>query len=228
MSSTPRPEGPRKKASARVPSVGNGSNRRPLLIAGAAGIVAVVLVLAYLLLGSGSSSGSAADPTKQLEAAGCTVKAVAALPGSDHSVITPEGTSVKWNTDPPTNGPHYANPAIWGAYTDSLLPAQVVHNLEHGGIFIQYGKAVPQATVDELKGFYDAHQEGTLLAPLPRLGSKIALGAWTTTGASATDKGTAYVVKCAGFDEAAYAAFFKAYQFKGPERFPVDLLLPGS
>ena len=57
-----------------------------------------------------------------------------------------------------------------------LYPAQVVHNLEHGGIFIQYGKDVPQATVDQLKAFYDQHLNGTLLAPLPRLGSKIAHG----------------------------------------------------
>ena len=105
---------------------------------------------------------------------------VAALPSGDHSVLTPGGTSKKWNTDPPTSGPHYQTPAIWGAYTTPLYPAQVVHNLEHGGIFIQYGKDVPQATVDQLKAFYDEHLNGTLLAPLPRLGSKIAMGVWTT------------------------------------------------
>ena len=71
-----------------------------------------------------------------------------------------------------------------------------MHNLEHGGIFIQYGKDVPQATVDQLKSFYDEHQNGTLLAPLPSLGSKIALGAWTTKSASKPDDGTAYLAKC--------------------------------
>ena len=229
MPTTPRAEGPKKKASVRVPSTGDDSNRRLLLlIGGAVGIVVIASVLGYVLFGGGSSSGSAADPTKQLEAAGCTVKSVNALAGGDHSVLTPDGTSAKWNTDPPTNGPHYQTAAIWGAFTEPLLQAQVVHNLEHGGIFIQYGKDVPQATIDELKTFYDAHQNGTLLAPLPRLGSKVALGVWTTKSAANANEGTAHLVKCAKFDEGAYAAFFKAYQFQGPERFPMTSLLPGT
>ena len=112
-------------------------------------------------------------------------------------------------------------------YTDPLLPAQVVHNLEHGGIFIQYGNKVPQATIAQLKTFYDSHSRATLLAPLPGLGSTIALGVWTTESPSKPDDGTAYLVKCTRFDETAYKAFFDAYQFKGPERFPESSLQPG-
>ena len=127
---------------------------------------------------------------------------VAALPSGDHSVLTPDGTSKKWNTDPPTSGPHYSQMRpSWGAYTTPLYQAQLVHNLEHGGIFIQYGKDVPQATVDQLKGFYDEHLNGTLLAPLPRLGSKIAMGVWTTSSPSSPNTGTAYLAKCTSFDE---------------------------
>ncbi len=195
---------------------------------GAAAIVVIAGVLGYALLGGGSSGGvDAADATKQLEAAGCTVKSVPALKG-DHTVATADGTSGKWNTSPPTSGPHYVQQAVWGAYKEPLLQAQVVHNLEHGGIAIQYGKDVPQATIDELQAFYDDHKNGTLLAPLPSLGSDIALGVWTTKSASNADDGTAYLVRCSDFDEASYAAFFKANQFKGPERFPMSSLLPGS
>jgi len=193
---------------------------------GIAGLVVVAAALGYVLLGSGG--GSSTDAIKQLEAAGCTVQTVAALPSGDHSVLTPGGTSKKWNTDPPTNGPHYQQWAIWGAYTTPLYPAQVVHNLEHGGIFIQYGKDVPQATVDQLKGFYDQHLNGTLLSPLPKLGSKIAIGVWTTRSPTQPNTGTAYLAKCTSFDDNAYAAFFKAYQFKGPERFPANTLTPGT
>ena len=232
MSTTPRPEGPRKKANVKVPSSsGDGSNRRLLLIIGAAGIVVVFAGIGYALFGGGSNSGSTSSTSsnaiKLLEASGCTVQTVKALKG-DHTVMTPEGTSKKWNTSPPTNGPHYVSPAVWGAYTEPLQQAQVVHNLEHGGIFIQYGKGVPQATIDELKGFYDSHQDGTLLAPLPSLGSKIALGAWTTSSPTAAKDGTAHLAKCTTFDEKAYAAFFASYQFHGPERFPQSQLLPGS
>ena len=194
---------------------------------GVAGLIVVAAALGYALLGTGGS-GSSKDAIKQLEAAGCTVQTVAALPSGDHSVLTPTGTSKKWNTDPPTNGPHYQQWAVWGAYTTPLNQAQVVHNLEHGGIYIQYGSGVPQSTVDQLKSFYDQHLNGTLLAPLPRLGSKIALGVWTTRSPTQPNTGTAYLAKCSSFDEKAYAAFFKAYQFQGPERFPANTLTPGT
>ena len=230
MPPTPRPQGPKKKKSVPVPSSKGGSSggasNRLYAMLGAAGLVVVAASLGYFLLGG--SDAATSDAPKLLEAAGCTVQTVKGIPSGDHSITTPAGTSKKWNTSPPTNGPHYQSPAIWGSYTEPLFAAQVVHNLEHGGIFIQYGKDVPQSTIEELKTFYDAHQKGTLLAPLPRLGSQVALGVWTTTSASSASDGTAHVAKCTTFDEKAYAAFFDAYQFKGPERFPSSALTPGS
>ncbi|MEO5633678.1 DUF3105 domain-containing protein [Gaiella sp.] len=232
MPPTPRPHGPKKKKTpVRVPASGGDSNRRLLIMMGIAAVVVVIAGgLSFVLFGNGSSvtgGASAAEATKKLEGAGCTVKAVNSIASNDHSVATPEGTSSKWNTSPPTSGPHYSQQAIWGSFTEPLLQAQVVHNLEHGGIFIQYGEDVPKATVDQLQVFYDAHRNGTLLAPLPSLGSKIALGAWTTKDGK-PDEGTAYLVTCADFDEDAYAAFFAANQFKGPERFPKNSMQPGS
>jgi Protein of unknown function (DUF3105) len=227
MPPTPRPRGPKKKINVKVPATtADNSNRRLVIMIGIAGLVVVAAGLGYALLGGGGSSAST-DAPKLLEAAGCTFQSVKSLPAGDHSVTTPGGTSTKWNTSPPTNGPHYQVPAIWGAYTEPLLAAQVVHNLEHGGIFIQYGPDVPQSTIDELRTFYDSHQNGTLLAPLPSLGDKIALGVWTTISGS-SDSGTAHLAKCTAFDEKAFAAFFDAYQFKGPERFPPSSLVPGS
>ena len=58
---------------------------------------------------------------------------------------------------------------IWGAYEEPLQLARVVHNLEHGGIYIFYGDEVPDAVVAELREFYDSHERGTLLAPYPNL-----------------------------------------------------------
>ena len=217
--STPKPP--------RVGSSG-GPDRRSLwiAIAAAAGLLVVIGLLGAFVLGSGSDTSSeSADAA--LKAAGCTVVTVNALKG-EHSILTPGGTSKKWNTDPPTSGPHYEVPAIWGVYTEPLQPAQVVHNLEHGGIFILYGSDVPAATVDELRAFYNDHVNGTLLAPLPRLGDKIALGAWVSSSATNPDDAKAHLAKCTTFDEKGFSAFFDAYQFKGPERFPASSLTPGS
>ena len=44
---------------------------------------------------------------------------------------------------------------IWGAYEEPLQLARIVHNLEHGGIYIFYGDDVPDAVVAELREFYD-------------------------------------------------------------------------
>jgi Protein of unknown function (DUF3105) len=226
MPPVPRPRSGKQKANAKATATsGRGSNRRLLLAMVAAAGVVVVAGFGLALLGGDSNAES--DAPKLLQAVGCTVKTVDALAGV-HSITTPEGTSSEWNTSPPTSGPHYELPAKWGGYTDPLNPAQFVHNLEHGGIFIQYGEDVSAATIADLTAFYEEHQNGTLLAPLAGLGSKIALGAWTTDPGSEPVNGTARLATCTAFDEPAFAAFFSAYQFKGPERFPASGLLPGT
>ena len=183
----------------------------------------------WLLVGGGSDSGAAAaDARAVLEAAGCELTIVQ-VPGdsSDHSVTDPEGVSSAWNTDPPTGGPHNGATAFYGAYQEPLNQAQVVHNLEHGAVYIYYGSDVSETTVAQLRAFYDDHRNGTLLAPYPKLGAKIALGAWNaSSGDYKNDEGILAI--CTSFDEPAFAAYFDAFQFKGPERFPPDALAPGS
>ena len=48
------------------------------------------------------------------------------------------GTQVQYNSVPPTSGSHYDTPALWGIYESQLQDRTVVHNLEHGGININY------------------------------------------------------------------------------------------
>jgi len=191
-------------------------------------IVLAVGVAAVALVGFGGGEPSPAEVRADLVAAGCRLQAVDAQPGR-HS-LGPDETA-KWNTDPPTSGPHFGfdqnqnnGTVIWGAYEEPLQLARVVHNLEHGGIYIFYGDDVPEATIAQLRGFYDDHEKGTLLAPYPKLGDEIALGAWVSEGEDA--KG--YLAKCPAFDETAFSAFFSGFQFKGPERFPAGSLLPGN
>jgi hypothetical protein len=217
------PPKPRPHGKSRPPGPRQGTNRRLLLGIAAGGLA--VLVAAALGIGFAFSGGST-DAAAALDSAGCTLLEKPALRGV-HSITTPTGRSPLWNTNPPTSGPHYEIPAIWGAYTEPLNMAQLVHNLEHGGIYILYGPRVPDATVAQLRSFYDGHTRGTILAPLPSLGNKIALGAWTTKDENDASNGTAHLAKCTSFDEDAFRAFFDEFQFQGPERFPADTLLPG-
>ena len=217
MPPKPRPHG-KPKPPAR------GADRRKLLLLAVGGValLAVAAVALAFTLGGGGSD----DARSALQQAGCTLSATPSLAGV-HSITTPSGTSPKWNTVPPTSGPHYAVPVVYGVYDEPVYQAQLVHNLEHGAIAVQYGKDVPQATIDQLKTFAQNNARGTVLAPYPALGDKIALGAWVVPDPSKPDEGTAYLAKCTEFDEEAFSAFFSAYQFQGPERYPADSLLPG-
>jgi hypothetical protein len=225
----PRVQAPKKRAPIEPDNAQR--TRRVLYGFAAAGILGVLVVLALFAFG-GSSSADAGTVRQAMEAAGCTLTSAKAVPNTaDHSDVPSADMVVKtWNTNPPTTGPHYQVPAIWGAYDEPLEQARVVHNLEHGGIYIQYGGEVPDETVAELKGFYDNHRNGTLLAPLPSLGDEIALGVWVTPerAGEGSDRGVGYLAKCTTFDESAYSAFFDEFQFQGPERFPPDLLAPGT
>jgi hypothetical protein len=221
MPPKPRSQGKRK------PPPSKGDDRRNLLFLGIGGaaVLAIAAVALAFTLGGGDGGGGG-DARGALEQAGCTLSATPSLAGV-HSITTPSGTSPKWDTVPPTSGPHYEVPVVYGIYDEPVYQAQLVHNLEHGAVAVQYGSDVPQATIDELKRFAQDHPRGTVLAPYPSLGDKIALGAWVVPDPSKPDEGTAYLAKCTEFDETAFAAFFDAYQFQGPERFPPDSLLPG-
>ena len=219
------PPKPRPHGKPKPPGPSKGSDRRLLAIAAAAGVAVVVIAGIALALANGGDNG-AGDARAALEAAGCTLTTTDALRGV-HSITTPGSSSDEWNTDPPTTGPHYEVPVIWGSYDEPVNQAQLVHNLEHGGVAIQYGDQVPPATVEQLESFVQENARGTVLAPYPSLGNQIALGAWVTESESEPEKGSAYLAKCTTFDEDAFQAFLDAYQFQGPERFPPDSLLPG-
>jgi hypothetical protein len=225
MPPKPRVHAPKKRGAPVDPAT---KRQRLLLYAlAASGLVALALVVVVMAAtgGGGGGGGDSAKVRAAAEGAGCTYTDVQAVGPRSHTVAA-DGRSPKWNTFPPTSGPHYAVPAVWGAYSEPLQQARVVHNLEHGGIFIQYGKDVPASTVQQLRSFYEKHNRGTLLAPLPTLGKQIAVGAWTAP-ADAPDNGRAHLMKCTRFDENAFATFFGELQFQGPERFPADSLLPG-
>jgi Protein of unknown function (DUF3105) len=221
MADKPRVKAPKQRAATADETA---RRRRTWAIAAAvAGVVlGFVVVAAALGFVGGSSDPSPDELRAKFEAAGCTFQDAPALKGV-HSIQEPGETSNRWNTDPPTSGPHYGIAAIFGIYEDELELARVVHNLEHGGVFILYGDEVPDATVDQLRAFYDDYKTGTIMAPLDRLGDEFALGAWVVDG----DIANGFLAKCKTFDEDAASSFLRALRFRGPERFDPADLRPG-
>jgi len=230
MADKPRVKAPKQRAASTDDSA---RRRRMLTIAAVVGglVLGFAAVAAALgMVGGGGAKTDVAGLRTAFKDAGCTLQVAPALKGA-HSITDPSKTSPKWNTDPPTSGPHYGfNPngtvgtVIWGAYDQEVELARLVHNLEHGGIYILYGKDVPDATVQQLRVFYDDHNTGTVMAPLDRLGDKFALGAWVVDG----DTHNGFLAKCTKFDEGAASTFFRSLQFRGPERFNPGQLQPGG
>jgi hypothetical protein len=226
-----RPDGRRPVQAPRTRARGGTKDRQRLLIPvtlAAAGVLALAAVLALFAFGGDDSPAA----PEALRAAGCTLQIVPVRePGGDaqrrHVETLPKGFN--YPSFPPTAGPHHPIPAPFDAYDEPVEQLRLVHNLEHGGITVQYGRGVSEQTVNELVEWYRDDPNGIVIAPLPRLGSTIALAAWnadlSSTGELRSERGV--LAKCPRFDEAAFDAFMDDYAFKGPERVPREQLAPG-
>jgi hypothetical protein len=206
-----RQQGPRRREPTRTSLWGD---RRPLL-GGAVALVAIGLIGFTLLSrgGGGASAASAKRAATELTAAGCTFRT---YPSQGHNHVQSLDAKVSYNSFPPTSGRHYFQPAVWNRYSQPLVLVQEVHNLEHGGVVIQYGDNVSSGIVEQLTSFCESSPNAMLLAPLPSLSGKIALTAWTR------------LATCTRFSERAFKAFRDTFRGKGPEGFPVSSLKPGS
>ena len=108
---------------------------------------------------------------------------------------------VPYNSDPPTSGPHMPYIAPWGVHTEPILKELQVHNLEDGGVLVQYScPAGCPDLVAKLKAIVERYPEHVILAPYPGMKTRIALTAWTRIDAFED------------FDESRIQRFIKAYQ----------------
>ena len=220
-----------------------GASRNTRLIlyaAAAAGLIALAIVLGVIFVGGGNDNSSAAS--KQPLATGCTLNTFPVLAGTHVGTLD---AKVKWNSWPPTSGPHYQQPAPFNFYDQALNPRISLHNLEHGGIAIFYGKNIPSSQISDLRSFWQESPNGMLIAPMPSLDknisvpkpvanydNKVVATAWNappyTTGSRQTTTGNGYLLTCPRFDENTFKAFRDNHREKGPERFPLDAMQPGQ
>jgi hypothetical protein len=87
---------------------------------------------------------------------------------------------VAYNSDPPTSGPHMPSIAPWGIHTEPVSRELQVHNLEDGGVLVQYHclAGCPEL-VQQLKTVVGRYDARVILAPQPGMRARIALTAWT-------------------------------------------------
>ena len=82
-----------------------------------------------------------------------------------------------YNSNPPTSGPHYANPAEKGIYKKELADEQLIHNLEHGYIWISYRLDASSEIVKQLENFYGFDKK-IIVEPRKENDKLIAIAAW--------------------------------------------------
>jgi hypothetical protein len=121
----------------------------------------------------------------------------------------PESQRVKYNSNPPTSGPHYERPAAWGIYDRPPLDERLVHNLEHGGIIISYNpdrlKGEELAQIKTLAKELTATNPRIVVTPRKNLDTAIVLTAW------------GYLQKLDRFDSQKIKAFYDAHIARSPE-----------
>jgi hypothetical protein len=94
----------------------------------------------------------------------------------------------RYNSSPPTSGPH-AGTTGWGEHFSEIPHVNQVHNLEHGGVLVQYNcehdtlRARCDQVRQELRAIVrearDQIDSKIILAPYAGMDQPIALTAWT-------------------------------------------------
>lgn len=132
-------------------------------------------------------------------------------------IQSPGSPHVPYNTDPPTSGPHVSYIVRWGIHQAPITREIQVHNLEDGGVLIQYNCKDCQDLIANLEGIARLYQEKArgeraktgsrhrsryehlILAPYPGMDAKITLTAWGR------------IDKFVEFDKARIIRFIEAY-----------------
>lgn len=120
------------------------------------------------------------------------------------------GTLFQYNSNPPTSGPHFATPAEWGVYREEIPDQVLIHNLEHGGVWISYRPGIASSVIERLEAIGREFGRKVIMAPRAANDSDIALAAWGRLDTFAESE----------FSEERVRAFIKAWRNKGPEFVP--------
>lgn len=147
------------------------------------GLISAGLVAGTLLgaCGGGNSSAGCGQPFRE-----------PLNPNSVQHVIDP--SSARYDSDPPTSGPHLFATPPRGVVTRQLLPAEQVTVLEAGDVLVQYRDRADASAVEALKQIW------VTIAPNSTLDTRVVATAWT------------YKLECKTVDAAALQKFIAAHK----------------
>jgi alpha-galactosidase len=98
--------------------------------------------------------------------------------------------------------------APWGSSRAEIPDEVLLHNLEHGGIWISHKNPSDTALVEKLEALASRYRSKVIVTPRSRNESPIAIAAWER------------LLKLDTYDEDRIVEFINAFRNKGPERVP--------
>lgn len=128
--------------------------------------------------------------------------------GTDH---VESGTSVEYDTMPPTSGPHYSSATDAGFYEETPPLGNLVHSLEHGAVVIYYDPEALSSSAEEdlteLASTYTDTWASVIVAPHPESSPEApyVLTAWR------------HLLRLEEYREDVVRAFLAEFLGRGPE-----------
>ena len=164
---------------------------------------AVVVVVALLAVGGAVYGGIAYSRWRSQHLPGQAFEDQ----GREH---VGSGHQHTYNSNPPTSGWHFPQPAEWGVYKEELPDEVLIHNLEHGGIWISYKPVISEDLRAKLEKFYEIYGRKVIVTPREKNGSDVVLAAWTRLD----------TFSAAEYSDERIERFVKVFRNKGPEFVP--------
>lgn len=164
-------------------------------------IIIVIVIVIVVAMGLGFWLYRASDSKLPEDLPGVSYEIQGAVHIAEGSIDHPA-----YNSNPPTSGWHWPKPAACGVYQAPLPDERLLHNLEHGGIWISYlPDSIPDDDRAKLEDFARRFNN-VLVLPRPQNDANIALAAWGR------------LLKLKDFDEPQILGFIRALMDKGPEK----------
>ena len=226
----------RREREARERQAREAQQRKRMVGFGAAGLLVIAAVIVLVVVaasGSGGGSDAAAEqvlpdggsvPEQQefdlaaaAQAAGCELRSSQAKSRQHTSSL---GQRINYDTNPPTSGRHYQEPAPDGAYGEAPQDEQLVHTLEHGRVIVWFKPNLPEDQRADLKALFDEDSYQMVLAPRADMPYQLAASAWNR---DPTPNGTGRLMTCDRMSPEVFdalRAFRDEHRSNGPEPVP--------
>jgi len=211
--------------------------RKKLVGYGAGGVLALAALVVVVLLATGGGGGGGSDaaaaevfpdggsfPDQKIfevapaaKSAGCTLRTVKA---NSRAHTTALSTRVKYSTNPPTSGRHYAVPAQDGIYGKAPQDEELVHGMEHGRVITWAKPSLPEDVRASLRALVEDDSYQMFLVPRSKMPYAVAATAWD---ADPAPNGTGELLLCNEVNDKTYdalAAFRDEHRSQGPEPVP--------